>query len=104
MSGRLNLRRPGRHRRNYAFQDDRAAFLNELHSLQGVVSAKQLIPVLSHLLIETNAGRITMRATDLDIAVTTECAASVREGGSICLPARKLTEIVKSLSRGEIEV
>jgi DNA polymerase-3 subunit beta len=86
------------------FKIDRAAFLNELQSLQGVVSAKQLIPALSHLLIETRAGGIAIRATDLDITVKTECAASVREDGSICLPARKLTEIVKSLSRGEIEL
>jgi len=86
------------------FKIDRAAFLNELQSLQGVVSAKQLIPALSHLLIETKAGRIAMRATDLDITVKTECAASVRKDGSICLPARKLTEIVKSLAKGGIEI
>jgi len=86
------------------FKIDRAAFLNELQSLQGAVSAKQLIPVLSHLLIETKADKIAMRATDLDITVMTECAASVRNDGSVCLPARKLTEIVKSLSCGEIEI
>jgi len=83
---------------------DRSLFLNELHYLQGVAGTKQIIPVLSHLLIETGAGRITMRATDLDLTITTECEAVVRERGSICLPARKLMEIVKSAPQAEIEI
>ena len=83
---------------------DRSMFLSELHYLQGVAGTKQIIPALSHLLIETGAGRITMRATDLDLMITTECEAVVREQGSICLPARKLMEIVKSLPQAEIEI
>lgn len=83
---------------------DRDLFLSELYYLQGVAAAKQLIPILSHLRIEAAPGKITMRATDLDVTVTTECAAGVRECGSICLPARKLAEIVKSLAHGEIEI
>src|SRR6266545_3220220 len=83
---------------------DRNLFLSELHYLQGVAGTKQIIPALSHLLIETGAGRIAMRATDLDLTITTECEAVVREQGSICLPARKLMEIVKSLPQAEIEI
>jgi DNA polymerase-3 subunit beta len=83
---------------------DRDLFLSELYYLQGLAGAKQSIPILSHLLIEAAPGKITMRATDLDVTVTTECAAAVRDGGSICLPARKLAEIVKSLAHGEIEI
>ncbi len=86
------------------FKIDRTAFLNELNTLQGVAGAKQVIPILSTLLIETQADRIAMRATDLDLTITTGCGASVREDGAICLPARKLMEIVKSLSHGEIEI
>jgi DNA polymerase III subunit beta len=83
---------------------DRNLLLSELHYLQGVAGAKPIIPVLSHLLIETGAGRITMRATDLDLMITTECEAVVSEQGSICLLSRKLMEIVKSLPQAEIEI
>lgn len=86
------------------FRIDRTTFLNELYYLQGAVSPKQVIPILSHLLIKTCAGRIVMRASDLDITITTECEAAVREEGSICLPARKLIEIARSLAQGEIEI
>ncbi len=63
---------------------DRDLFLSELYYLHGVAGAKQLIPILSHLLIDAVPGKITMRATDLDVTVTTECAAVARECGSIC--------------------
>ncbi|MGH9838173.1 MAG: DNA polymerase III subunit beta [Blastocatellia bacterium] len=86
------------------FKIDRTAFLNELYHLQGVAGAKQVIPILSHLLIETCADGITMRATDLDLTISTECEAIVRGAGSVCLPARKLMEIVKSLAHGEVEI
>jgi DNA polymerase III subunit beta len=83
---------------------DRNLLLSELHYLQGVAGTKPIIPALSHLLIETASSRITMRITDLDLMITTECEAVVREQGSICLPARKLMEIVKSLPQAEIEI
>jgi DNA polymerase-3 subunit beta len=86
------------------FKIDRTAFLNELNHLPGVAGAKQVIPILSHVLVETRADRITLRATDLDLTITTGCEARVREDGSICLPARKLAEIVKSLAHGEVEI
>ncbi|MGE0128943.1 MAG: DNA polymerase III subunit beta [Blastocatellales bacterium] len=86
------------------FRIDRTTFLSELYYLQGVAGSKQVIPILSCLLIEISANRITLRASDLDLTITTECEATVREEGSICLPARKLMEIVKSLAQGEIEI
>jgi DNA polymerase-3 subunit beta len=86
------------------FTIDRTAFLSELNHLQGVAGAKQVIPILSHVLIETRADQITLRATDLDLTIATRCDARVREEGSICLPARKLMEIVKSLAHGEVEI
>jgi DNA polymerase III subunit beta len=83
---------------------DRDLFLGELYYLQGVAGAKHAIPILSHLMIEASPDKITMRATDLDLMIPTECEAVVREHGSICLPARKLMEIVKSLPQAEIEI
>jgi hypothetical protein len=44
---------------------DRDQFLSELYYLPGVAGARQMIPVLSHLLSETAPGKITMRASDL---------------------------------------
>jgi DNA polymerase III sliding clamp (beta) subunit (PCNA family) len=50
---------------------DRDLLLSELYYLHGVAGAKQMIPNLSHLLIEAAPGKITMRATDPDVTITT---------------------------------
>ena len=56
---------------------DRTTLLNELTYLQSAVEKRQTIPVLSYLLIEASAGKLALRATDLDLMVTTECPAEV---------------------------
>lgn len=76
---------------------DRNALYNELTYLQSALEKRNTIPILSHLLVEANAGKLTLRVTDLDLIVTTECPAEVPLKGAVCLPARKLWEIVKSL-------
>lgn len=81
---------------------DRTTLLNELTYLQSAVEKRQTLPILSYLLIEASAGKLALRATDLDLMVTTECPAEVPLKGAICLPARKLWEIVKSLPPAEI--
>ena len=81
---------------------DRTTLLNELTYLQSAIEKRQTIPILSYLLIEASAGKLALRAIDLDLMVTTECPAEVPLKGAICLPARKLWEIVKSLPPAEI--
>lgn len=81
---------------------DRTTFLNELTYLQGAVEKRQIIPILSNVLIEAGASKLSMRATDLDLTVTTECLAETPLKGAICLPAKKLWEIVRSLPPAEI--
>ena len=81
---------------------DRNALYNELTFLQSALEKRNTIPILSHLLIEASAGKLTLRVTDLDLIVTTECPAEVPLKGAICLPARKLWEVVKSLPSAEI--
>lgn len=78
--------------------------LKELGFVQGVVDRKTTIPVLSYVLVEAREGELALRATDLDVSVATSCEAGVKETGSICIPAKKLFEIVRSLPDAEITV
>jgi DNA polymerase III subunit beta len=81
---------------------DQRTLLKELNFLQGVVEKKALIPVLGHLLIETEGNRLRLQATDLDLSLTTACEAAVDGKGSLCVPAKKLHEIVKSLPSAKV--
>jgi len=86
------------------FTIGKQSFQKELGLLQGVVEKKSTIPILSNLLVEAKPGGIELKATDLDLSLSTFCEAEVREPGSLCLPAKKLFEIVRALPESEIEL
>ena len=80
--------------------------LKELQLLQGIVERKNTIPILANVLIEAEAGasEVRLAATDLEVGLRSRCAATVVEGGSVTLPARKLYEIVRALPDTEIRI
>lgn len=80
----------------------KSTLLKELGFLQGVVDRKTTIPVLSNLLIEAKEGELSFRATDLDVSISTSCEASVKEPGALCIQAKKLFEIVRSLPDADV--
>lgn len=82
----------------------KAAFLKELNLIQGVVEKKSTIPILSNLLLEARDGELGIKGTDLDVSISTQCAAETKKAGSICLQAKKLFEIVRALPEAEIEI
>lgn len=86
------------------FTISRNSFQKELGLLQGVVEKKSTIPILSNLMIETQAGGFELRATDLDLSISSFCEAEVSEPGTACLAAKKLFEIVRALPEAEIEL
>lgn len=71
---------------------------DELSFVQGIVEKKSTIPVLSNILIES-IGENTIRivGTDLDVTIRCEAAADIKKGGSMCIQARKLFDIVRLL-------
>lgn len=84
-------------------------FLGELIPMQGIVERKTTIPVLSHLLLTARdsadaagGSALHLAATDLDVSLTSRCDAEIKEGGAIAVQAKKLIEIIRSLSAGEV--
>jgi len=67
-----------------------------LQNIQGIVERKTTMPILSHFLLSADET-VSIMATDLDIAIKGGLKAEVLEKGSLCIPARKLFEIVKEL-------
>ena len=79
--------------------------LQELLLIQGVVERKTTIPILSQLLVEaTSDGRIHLAATDLELAISTGCAAKIKKPGSGAVPARKLLDYVRLLPDAELSI
>jgi DNA polymerase-3 subunit beta len=82
----------------------KADFQKELGLVQSVVERRHTIPILSHVLIESAEGGITICATDLDVSLRTWCEAEVLKEGSFTVQARKLFEIVRYLPEAEIHL
>jgi DNA polymerase-3 subunit beta len=69
----------------------------ELFKLQGVVSERSTLAILSNTLLEAEDGELTLHATDLDTSVSTSCPCEVLEAGRVTLQAKSLFDIVKKL-------
>lgn len=80
-----------------------------LYLVQGVVERRSSLPLLSHVLIESdskgeNEGVISLGATDLEIGIRQQCQAEVKASGSMTADARKLYEIIRELPSGPIRL
>jgi DNA polymerase III subunit beta len=84
------------------FSAKKSELLRELDLAQGVVEKKTTIPILSNLLIEVADSHLRLSATDLELGVRCSCPAKVKKEGSGTIPAKRLTEIVRSLPEAEI--
>lgn len=80
----------------------RSEFLGELAPMQGIVERKTTIPVLSHLLLNARGDKLHLAATDLDVSLTSWCEADVKTEGGIAVQAKKLMEIIRSLTGEEV--
>ena len=78
--------------------------LRELQLFQGIVERKNTIPILANVLLEAKGDELRMLATDLEVALSSRCAASVAKPGSLTLPAKKLYEIVKALPETDVRI
>jgi DNA polymerase III subunit beta len=78
--------------------------LRELQLFQGIVERKNTIPILANVLMEAKGDEVRFLATDLEVALRSQCAASVARSGSLTLPAKKFFEIVKSLPETDIRI
>jgi DNA polymerase-3 subunit beta len=84
---------------------DRATLLKALAHVQSVVEKRNTIPILANVMLQVKQGRLTLTATDMEIAVIEELAASAARDGDCTAPAATLYEIVRKLpDNAEIEL
>lgn len=67
-------------------------------------SAKASLPILNHLLLTTDQGRLKVSATNLETGVNVWVGAKVEKEGSLAVPARVVGELVQSLPPGKLEL
>ncbi len=69
----------------------------KLSNVQNIVEKKNTMPILSHFLLDAGKKGSYMVATDLETAIKEPVTMKVEETGKLCIPARKLFEIVREM-------
>lgn len=83
---------------------EQETFAAALTTVSKAVSAKNTIPALSGVLLRARQDTLMLQATDLELAMQSSAPAQVLEEGAIVLPARYLTDLVRRIPFGQIEL
>jgi DNA polymerase III subunit beta len=75
-----------------------------LNAVARVANSRGTLPILANVLIKTENNRLSLSATNLDIAISQYIGAKVSQEGSITVPARLMQDFVGSLPEGVIEL
>jgi DNA polymerase-3 subunit beta len=65
-----------------------------INAVSRVVSTRTTLPVLANILLKANKNKITVSATDLEVAITSTVIGKVEAEGSVTVPARLVSDFV----------
>jgi DNA polymerase-3 subunit beta len=83
------------------FTAEREVLLRPLQLVTGVVERRHTLPVLANVLVRAKDGLVTITGTDLEVSLSAVApGASIEVEGVTTIPARKLTDIWRSLPEG----
>src|SRR5260221_1990518 len=84
---------------------DRTALLRSIAHVQSVVERRNTIPILSNVLVEAKGDRLSLTATDMDLAIVEQTAVNVVAPGAATVPAHTMYDIVRKLPDGaEVQI
>ena len=75
-----------------------------LNSVARIANSRSTLPILSNIILKTVGTRVSIAATNLDIAITHFIGSKVTQEGAITVPARLTQDFVNSLPSGVIEL
>src|ERR1700759_4142131 len=87
------------------FTADRATLIKALAHVQSFVERRNTIPILANVMIAVRDGKLTLTATDMEIAIVEDVPAASSRTAARPPPAATLYEIVRKLPDGaEVEL
>src|ERR1700759_2977157 len=75
-----------------------------LSAVARIAKSRPTLPILSNVVIKTIDNRLSVAATNLDIAITEYIGAKITDQGAITLPARLMQDFIGSLPSGVINL
>ncbi|MEX0593013.1 MAG: DNA polymerase III subunit beta [Nitriliruptoraceae bacterium] len=86
------------------FRAEKAEFAEAVSWVTRTVGTRITLPALSGVLLEADAGRLTCRATDLEVAAEISIPVQIDRPGTILLPGRLLAQLVARFSDAPVEL
>lgn len=84
---------------------EKNTLMKALSHCQGVVERRNTVPILGHVLMESQGNTLKITATDLEIAYIETVPAHIKSHGSATVSAHLLFEVVRKLPEGsEVEL
>jgi DNA polymerase-3 subunit beta len=78
--------------------------LNVIARAQNIVEKRNTMPILVNVLLEAKDNALKGFATDLEVSLTDQIAATIKSPGRVAVNAKSLFEIIKELPDGKIEL
>ncbi|MBI4744328.1 MAG: DNA polymerase III subunit beta [Actinobacteria bacterium] len=86
------------------FECLKSDLLNAIQITQKAVSSKNIIPVLSGILLQTKENQLFLDASNLEMSIKNSFEINNKEDGSTVVPARIFFDIVKNLPESNIKL
>jgi DNA polymerase-3 subunit beta len=82
----------------------RGELLDALAIVTKALSSRTTLPILSGILFTASGNEVVLQSTDLEISIKNSAPAAVEEKGSVVLPGRLLSEVVRSLPEEAVRI
>lgn len=79
-------------------------FSKAISGVSRIISTRPTLPILSHLLLKAEKGKLFVIGTDLTTSLVLEMGGKIEKEGSVTVPARELAAFVATLPPGKIEL
>jgi DNA polymerase-3 subunit beta len=86
------------------FKVSKSDIMDGLHKVQGVVSTRSTLPILSNVLLEARDDKLWLTTTDLEVSMRCSVKADISEEGASTFPAKRFFSVVRELPDDDIEV
>lgn len=83
------------------FSANKEDLLKVVQTVQAAINSKSTLPILSNILIETTETGTVLTATDFDIGIISTSSIKAQTPGTITIPAKKFSDIIKELPDNE---
>lgn len=87
------------------FNVKRDKIIDKIQFINSIVPIRNPMPILTNILLDAdeNSNIVKLYATDLEVSAIVQVKCDVERGGKIAIPAKNITEIIRSLPNEKIE-